>query len=329
MNNISVIIPVYNAENHLRKCIDSVLHQTVSVYEIILIDDGSTDLSGTICDTYGEQHNHIKVIHQLNKGVSAARNVGLSHATGDFISFVDADDRLEPDMYELLLDLIDTYGADIAHCGYKRMSEAETVIKECFGTHTIVEQNSSQAIDYMLRGVLFNNGLWNKLYQKNTIQGFHFSVDLKNNEDILFNFWAFQKANKLVFADETKYLYYEHATSVCNTLDIIRQLRDSIEASKRMIETNRIPELLPLLNRRYYETNMQLYRYFLLHNPQNDDLLCQKQETQRAYRLPFRKNAKTIMNRFFIMKLPTLYKAIYKLYDKHRSPKWDVESDQS
>lgn len=327
MKCISVIIPVYNVEKHLNKCLDSVLNQTVNIFEIILVDDGSTDSSGEICDKYASQHKNIKVIHKSNKGVSAARNDGLKIATGELISFIDADDQLEDDMYELLVGLICNYQADIAHCGYKRMAEDETVLNECFGTHRIVEQKSEQAIENMLSGQLFNCGLWNKLYRKSIIGNIRFDNELKNNEDVLFNFQVFQKAKKIVFADETKYLYYEHSSSACNTLDRIKQDKDSIKASALMIIRNNNESIMPLLSFRYYESNMQLYRYLLFSSLDTDELGLLKKETQKAFRADFKKSFKTRINHFLIVKIPIIYKIIYKLYDRKRKPKWDVVSD--
>ena len=100
---ISVIVPVYNVEPYLRKCLDSIIGQTYKDLEIIIIDDGSTDCSGKICDEYEERDGRLKVFHTENKGLSAARNLGLDNATGDWIGFVDSDDWIEPDMYEVLL----------------------------------------------------------------------------------------------------------------------------------------------------------------------------------------------------------------------------------
>ena len=110
---ISVIIPVYNREKSLKKCLDSVMGQTYKNLEIILVDDGSKDSSGVICDEYAAGDSRIKVIHQQNAGVAAARNAGLAMATGDYIGWVDSDDWIEPDMYECMLDNAQKYEADI------------------------------------------------------------------------------------------------------------------------------------------------------------------------------------------------------------------------
>ena len=113
---ISVIIPVYNVEEYLRTCLDSIASQTYSNLEIVLVDDGSTDKSPSICDEYQERDSRFRVIHKKNGGQSSARNEALDVATGEYISFVDSDDWLEPDMYEVLINVINETGADIVAC---------------------------------------------------------------------------------------------------------------------------------------------------------------------------------------------------------------------
>lgn len=117
MTKVSVIIPIYNAENYLKKCIESVLHQTLQGVEIILVDDGSTDGSGAICDQYSVFQN-IKVLHQENKGLSAARNTGLDAATGDYVAFLDSDDYVDPEMYNEMYLTAKKENVDIVYCNY-------------------------------------------------------------------------------------------------------------------------------------------------------------------------------------------------------------------
>lgn len=116
MNKISIIIPVYQVEKYIKRCLDSILFQTYSNLEIILIDDGSRDMSGKICDEYAIKDSRIKVIHQDNAGVSVARNKGLDICTGDYITFVDSDDFLEPFMYEKMMEKVTEYNCDVVMC---------------------------------------------------------------------------------------------------------------------------------------------------------------------------------------------------------------------
>lgn len=117
---ISVIVPVYNVENYMRQCIDSLLNQTLSNIEIILVDDGATDTSPKICDEYARRYSRIKVIHKLNGGLGSARNAGMKEARGKYIGFVDSDDYVSVKMYETLLDVAETNKADCAYCEFTR-----------------------------------------------------------------------------------------------------------------------------------------------------------------------------------------------------------------
>ena len=116
---VSVIIPAYNIEDYIGRCLDSVLSQTYKNLEIIVIDDGSSDRTGEILDDYEKKNHRMKVIHKENGGVSSARNIGIDRANGDYIGFVDGDDRVNPKLFETLVKLINEENADIAHCGYQ------------------------------------------------------------------------------------------------------------------------------------------------------------------------------------------------------------------
>lgn len=147
MPEISVIIPVYNMEKYLNRCVDSVLSQTFTDIEIILVDDGSTDNSPEICDNYKEIDDRIIVIHKPNGGLSDARNAGLDVATGNYIGFVDSDDYIDHRMYEILYDLIVTNNADIAHCLMKKITDNDFIINHI--TYNQSEVNTYQHKDFI------------------------------------------------------------------------------------------------------------------------------------------------------------------------------------
>lgn len=121
---ISIIVPVYNVERYLNKCLDSIIHQTYNNLEIVLVDDGSTDWSGLICDAYATKDNRVTVIHKENNGLSAARNIGLEYSHGELIGFVDSDDYVDRQMYEILLRQLEEDKSDIAICDYMRVDES-------------------------------------------------------------------------------------------------------------------------------------------------------------------------------------------------------------
>ena len=161
---ISVIVPVYNVEPYLRKCLDSIVGQTYRELEILVIDDGSTDGSGKICDEYEERDDRIKVFHTENRGLSAARNLGLNNANGDLIGFVDSDDWIEPTMYELLLKRSEETGADVSCCGfYLHYSDH-------FTTHPLsssqIVYEGEKIVTVAMEGSECRHYVWNKIYKK-------------------------------------------------------------------------------------------------------------------------------------------------------------------
>lgn len=229
---ISVIIPVYNVEPYLRRCLDSVIGQTYANLEILLVDDGSTDGSSVVCDEYKEMDSRILVIHKENGGVSSARNAGLEAATGDWIGFVDADDCVETDLYEYLYGLAEKYGADVAQCAmYAEGKETTEVLfstqsgSDCYGL-------SSESL------VSFSNSVCNKLYRADSIEGVRFGSDYPIGEDYLFNAEVIVRTERFVFGAEAKYRYMlwddsaSHAEPTLRALESIR--RTSLLAVERV-----------------------------------------------------------------------------------------------
>ena len=160
-DKISVIVPVYNVEKYLSKCIDSILSQTYKNLEIILVDDGSPDSSPKICDKYKERDNRIKVIHKKNGGLASARNAGMDIATGKYIGFVDSDDMIAEDMYEVLLENMIKSNAEIAVC-YKTdiLENLQT------GKGIVEELNKTQALKKMVLGIEFGSHACDKLFKR-------------------------------------------------------------------------------------------------------------------------------------------------------------------
>ena len=159
---ISVIVPVYKVEPYLRKCLDSIVNQTYRNLEIILVDDGSPDNCGRICDEYAERDNRIRVIHQKNGGVSSARNEGLKIASGDWIGWVDSDDWIEPDMFEYLLENAKKSKADIAVCSRKEWYKDRCILRKW---EKDILLNTEEALRQLLEDVQMQNYLWDKLWQ--------------------------------------------------------------------------------------------------------------------------------------------------------------------
>lgn len=183
---ISVIIPVYNTASYLKKCLDSIIEQSYSELEVILVDDGSTDESGSICDEYAGRDSRISVLHQKNQGVSMARNNALKMARGEWLSFVDSDDWLEPDMYSTMIDTADKTSADIIVCDlYDEREDGQVyrnIWKDILGKRELIFEDK----DRFFYGFSFTPVLWNKLISKKLIGDDRFSQKCAYGEDTLF-----------------------------------------------------------------------------------------------------------------------------------------------
>ena len=205
---ISVIVPVYNVEPYLRKCLDSIINQTYQNLEILLVDDGSSDKCGEICDQYAKLDNRIKVFHTANRGLSEARNLGLDNAKGEYIGFVDPDDWIEPDMYELLLKRLEETKADIVECGMIKeyWDKSEESKKEN------MELTGKEALRLLLIGKM-SNAVWNKLWKRQCFETVCFPVG-RVYEDIATTYLIFAVASHVCIIAENKYHYLQREGSL-------------------------------------------------------------------------------------------------------------------
>ena len=163
---ISIIIPVYNLEKYIKRTAESVLKQTYTNIEVIIVDDGSSDESWKIIQKIADKDNRVIPIHQENGGVTSARLKGIRRSTGEWIGFVDGDDEIESDMYEILLNNAKRYNADISHCGYQMIFE-DGRVNYFHNTGCLVQQDRTTGLKDLLDGSLVEPGLWNKLFHKN------------------------------------------------------------------------------------------------------------------------------------------------------------------
>ena len=322
---ISVIVPVYNCEPYVQHCISSITVQTHHDLEIICVNDGSTDRSGEIIDALAREDPRIRVIHQKNSGASAARNTGIDLATGDLITFVDSDDELEPDMYETLLTLAMEHGADIAHCGYKKIYSDGTQ-KDVQGTGILLFQTGEEAAASLLKGEYFVGSLCNKLFSSALINHLRLDTELKINEDVLFSFQAFSRAKKTVFLDLPKYHYFERANSSCARTHSLKKSRDCVIAAQKMLDMHHGDQLEHLCARRVWNSLTGLYRTCLLTDANGT----------RQERSGIRKRVKSVaplcgklsfrarLNWVLLKYLPGLYRLTYRVYDRIRKPNWDL-----
>ena len=212
---ISIIIPVYKVEKYLEKCIESVLKQTYTNLQIILVDDGSTDNSGKICDEYAKKDSRIEVIHKANGGLSDARNVGISKAKGRYIGFVDSDDYIKEDMYEVLLNLIIEYNADISICNLYDVIDGKEYIRN--KENGIQEYSRLDILKEVLLDKNIQSYAWNKLYKKELFDEIKYPIG-KKYEDIGTTFYVFEKCDKIVVTSEPEYYYLKRSDSLVNNV---------------------------------------------------------------------------------------------------------------
>lgn len=231
---ISIIIPAYNIENYIAKCLDSLLNQTYKNIEIIVIDDGSSDNTGKIVDNYAYKYEYIKVIHKKNAGVSAARNTGIEVANGDYIGFVDGDDTVDEEMFEVLIENAIKYDADISHCGYKMVFPSR--IDYYYNTGILVEQDNELGLRDLIIGQRVEPGLVNKLYKKELFKTVRMNEEIKINEDLLANYYLFKQSQKSVFYDKCMYSYILRKGSAATSKVNINKILDPVKVRKEMLE---------------------------------------------------------------------------------------------
>lgn len=214
---VSVIVPVYNVEKYIRKCIESIITQTYTNLDIILIDDGSTDKSGKICDEYEKLDTRITVIHKKNGGLSSARNSGLDIAKGKYIGFVDSDDYISIDMYEVLLRYMEDE-VDIVACGryivYPRIDKK--VNKRIYCSDKIKKYNNIQAIEELLKPQIFPFGVVDKIYRKELFSNIRFPIG-RISEDIPVTYALFKKSRNIVHIGDCKYYNFQSHNSITRT----------------------------------------------------------------------------------------------------------------
>lgn len=323
---ISVIIPVYNNEKYLSKCLDSILVQTHTNIQVITVDDGSTDRSGEILDQYAEKDARIEVYHNFNCGASSARNTGLRYAVGEYVTFVDSDDMIEPEMYKYMLSQFEN-GVDIVHCGYKKM-KLDGTSKSVLGTNEKYCFSPIEGMFHFMKGDLFTGALWNKLYRRSLLEDIYFDEAIKINEDILFNFYAFKKARNSIFIDRPFYHYYERENASTKRTNSKKKASDCTAVAETMYVESKGKPYEVIARSKYIMALMNQYRaliYIDIAKTANerkklknllDILLTEKNNVKKKY----------IDNYRMMVLCPRLYVILYNIYDKIRKPNWDVGS---
>lgn len=257
---ISVIVPIYNTKQYLEKCINSIRVQTYKDLEILLIDDGSTDGSSEMCDFYAGEDERIRVIHKTNGGLSSARNRGIDEAHGDFIGFVDSDDDIESEMFEILYQLITQYNTDISACrsnflqGYE---DRKSAVDERYPEVEVI--STKEACKKLLLKTGCSDAIWDKLFRASLFDDIRMIEGMiYEDQEVVIRLFA--KANTIALSNKRLHNYYRRPGSKSITQGKITEKRhDLLEARIRMHETIKeaYPEIEPAARNRYLEAALK------------------------------------------------------------------------
>jgi len=254
---ISIIVPVFNAEKYLKRCINSILTQTFNNFELILVNDGSTDKSGSICDEYSKMDYRIKVIHKANGGPSEARNMGIDNAIGQYIGFVDSDDYIENDMYEKLYEACILYRTRISMCG--RYDLLGGTKKTLFSFEGYKVWSSKDAIGNLLTWNNIDSSPCDKLFEKSLFNGIRFPIG-KAFEDIFIIYQLLYKAHTISHIGDPKY-YYCHRADSGSVQELSEKRLEILEASLEILDfiKKHYQHLLPEAKSFYYKNILFLF----------------------------------------------------------------------
>ncbi len=239
---ISIIVPIYNVEKYLCKCVDSLINQTYKNLEIILVDDGSKDKCPEICDEYAKRDYRVKVVHKKNGGLSDARNAGMKIATGKYISFIDSDDYVSLDFIETLYNTMIKENSDIVECSVVKFYE-DNHFDDYYDDFNVVNFSTVDGLSALISENPFHQHVWNKLYKSDIVLDIQFAVG-KLNEDEFWTYQIFGKAKKVSKINKTMYYYLQRKNSIMGNKYDIRRL-DVLEGkyNRQVYMDRNFPEL--------------------------------------------------------------------------------------
>ena len=256
---ISIIVPIYNVEQYLKKCVDSLVNQTYKNIEILLIDDGSTDSSGKIADELANKDDRIKVFHKKNGGLSDARNYGIEKASGKYLSFIDSDDYVSYKMMEILHKNIIDNNCDVSICSYLEFLNEDEIFND-YNNEKIMLYNSEEAIKCLFSDCSFGNFAWNKLYKKELFDEIRYPKGYKM-EDIGTTYKIFYKSKKIVYSDFKLYYYFQRQNSILHKIDN-KLMQDKFDLEyERYVFINNV--YADMIESKYYffKNGVMLYPY--------------------------------------------------------------------
>ncbi len=320
MDRISVIVPAYNCQDTIERCIKSIQNQTYKNLEIIVVNDGSTDNTETILHEMQLVDDRIIVISIPNGGVSHARNTGLDSATGDFITFVDSDDYIDKEMYETLYNLINEHSVQIAHCSYKNVVGDDVV--PVGDTGKIIVQNHDEAIKCLLSGRMFIGSLGNKLYRTCLFNNIRLDETIRINEDVLVNYKLFDCVDKSVYVDKALYSYVVNNESATHSMRTNEGPEQVLYVAKKMQEKSINKPYQSEADYRVSYLSLNLYKsYVLLNNSDEKSKRKRLKKNLKKYKHLFSK--KDMLNYYLLIIVPDIYRLAFKIYDKKRVKQLD------
>ena len=320
-NTISVIIPVYNVAEYLPACLDSILSQDHGDLEVILIDDGSRDDSGRICDDYAAADSRVRVIHQQNGGAAAAKNAGLRVATGEYLSFVDSDDYLEPNVYSYMLAALKDAGADAVHCNFREVYQnrrEDSLVNK--------GRNLVGSREYLVR---FTKDwscplLWNKLYKRSLFEGVFFEEGHKIDDEY-FTYQGFLRECTILCDEKIVYNYRKRRSSVMSRPEAAGQrLLDCLDSTVKRRE--KVLAVFPELRKAFDENYLDVVWYLSESFGVTEEIVQVLKEHLKRY---FREKGNSLPPRYLWLRLLRLWLTPpEKLVEKCDSRKESVDSTE-
>lgn len=330
---VSVIIPVYNVAPYLRESLDSVINQTYEKLEIIIIDDGSTDGSREICEEYASRDERIRLIHQENKGLSAARNAGLNIMSGDVVAFLDSDDAYHPDFIRNMMETMYREKTDIVVCGYSRQKTEGLLKYEGIGkTGPSIHTGRYSQVEVLraLADGKLNHGVWNKLYKKELWENIRFPEGFVY-EEVRTTYRILELVNTITVIDQPLYRYRDRQGSITNTRTC-KNIRDRLIARDEFESfiTHNVPKIFSkkqLEKWRYDHFVLLISSYVQLGQVKMTDhafIAELRIQIIRNWRKQRIQDVRIRILRYLICYCPWLLKKAYPLYRRMKAMKWKI-----
>lgn len=303
MELVSVIVPVYNVEKYLNRCIESILNQSYKNFEVLLIDDGSTDSSGRLCDAFATKDKRVRVFHQDNEGISAVRNFGVKMASGDLIAFVDSDDWIDEHLLRDNIRYMVQENADMVFFGFY----------EVFNDHRVKHlpniKNDSDLIKERFLTADLPVVPWNKLYKKGVFQGLEYPVGMKNEDYFLLPYIAIN-CKKIVYNSNAYYYYNKTNTvSIMSNISSLRSLYTEIILAKNYIQVCEENGFEEICIRNLIRIHKQTYKLFAL------NMINKTLEESEIHDVENAAFDPSIISTYY-KKMPLVYRILYKDYLK-------------